>query len=330
LTPVAVLKPVRVAGSTVSRATLHNQDEIDRLDVRIGDTVIIQKAGDIIPDIVKVLPKLRTGREKKFKMPLKCLICNSPVIRPEGEVNHYCSNKKCFAREKEKIIHFVSKKAFNIEGLGPKIIEQLINEGLISSAAQLFKLTEGDLEPLARFAEKSARNLIDSIQASKKVSLAKFIYGLGIRHAGESTAVSLASHFGSLAKIGSAKRAELESIRDIGRVVAESIFDYFQNSENQKLLAELKEAGVTVSNVESHPSGRLKGETFVLTGSLESLTRDEAKDKIRQAGGQVSESVGKKTGYLVAGDKPGSKYDKAKKLGVAIISEKELLNIIKG
>ena len=327
LTPVAALKPVRVAGSTVSRATLHNQDEIDRLDVRIGDTVIIQKAGDIIPDIVRVLTNLRTGKEKKFKMPLTCPICGSPVIRPAGEVSHYCSNKKCFAREKERIIHFVSKKAFDIDGLGPKIIEQLINEGLVSSPADLFKLTEGDLKPLERFAEKSARNLIDSIRSAKKISLAKFIYALGIRHAGEETGVALANSFGSLGRISSAKLEELDSLRDVGEIMAESIFGWFQSAENQKLLARLKEAGVEISDVQA-ASGKLSGKTFVLTGSLESLTRDQAKEKIRKAGGVVSESIGKKTDYLVAGAEPGSKLAKAEKLGVAVIAEKEFLDLV--
>ena len=329
LTPVAVLKPVRVAGSTVSRATLHNQDEINRLDVRIGDTVIIQKAGDIIPDIVRVLPNLRSGSEKKFKMPAKCPICGSNVVKPAGEVNHYCSNKKCFAVEKEKIIHFVSKKAFNIEGLGPKIIEQLINEGLIASAADLFNLTEGDLEPLERFAEKSAQNLITAIQASKQNSLPKFIYALGIRHVGEETAIDLAGRFGSLEKIKSASLAELEAIKDIGGVIARSLYDFFQNRDNLDFLDKLKTAGAEPVKARVKKSGKLAGQTFVLTGSLDSLTRDEAADKIRLAGGDVSASVSQKTDYLVAGAEPGSKFAKAKKLGVKIIDEKEFLNLLK-
>jgi DNA ligase (NAD+) len=329
LTPVAVLKPVVVAGSTVSRATLHNQDEIDRLDVKIGDTVIIQKAGDIIPDIVKVLPKLRSGSEKKFRMPDECPICGSQVIKPAGEVNHYCSNKKCFAVEKEKIIHFVSKKAFNMEGLGPKIIEQLINEGLIASAADLFNLEEGDLEPLERFAEKSSQNLITAIQSSKQVSLSKFIYALGIRHVGEETAAALAGEFGSLKQIKSASLEELKKIKDIGNVMAESIYDFFQNRENLEFLTKLKEAGVEPIKVKIKKSGRLFGKTVVLTGSLDSLSRDEAADKIRSAGGDISSSVSQKTDYVVVGAEPGSKFAKAKKLGVKIIKEKEFLNLLK-
>jgi len=329
LTPVAILKPVRVAGSTVSRATLHNQDEINRLDVRIGDTVIIQKAGDIIPDIVKVLPSMRTGKEKKFQMPQKCPICSAPVVKPEGEVNHYCSNKKCFAVEKENIIHFVSKKAFNIEGLGPKIIEQLINQGLIHNASDLFDLTEGDLQPLDRFAEKSAANLIEAISSSKKIAFSKFIYALGIRHVGEETAIALAQNFGSLDQLRKAGQEDLNNIRDIGLVVAQSIYDYFQNKESQKLLDDLLSAGVKVMKAEVK-SGVLAGKTFVLTGSLSSLSRNEAKDRIRRLGGQISESVSGKTDYLIVGEEPGSKYDKAQKLKIKILSEKDFLKLIEG
>ncbi len=330
LTPVAILEPVRVAGSTVSRATLHNEDEIKRLDVKIGDTVIIQKAGDVIPDIVKVLPNLRTGREKKFRMPEKCPICHNKVIKKAGEVAYYCSNPKCFAIEKEKLIHFVSKTAFNIDGLGIKIVEQLINEGLITNAADIFKLTQGDLEPLERFAEKSADNLIKAIENSKKIELAKFIYALGIRHAGEETAIDLANHFGSLEKLMEAREEELNNIYEIGEVVSKSIYQYFQNKENLKLIKELKELGIKIINPQREAGSiKLKGLTFVLTGELTSLTRDEAKDKIRKLGGNTNESVSQKTSYVVVGENPGSKYEKAKKLGVKIINEKEFLNLIK-
>lgn len=329
LTPVAIFKPVRVAGSTVSRATLHNQDEIDRLDVRIGDTVIIQKAGDVIPDIVKVLPKLRTGKEKKFSMPDKCPICGSKVIKPEGEVNYYCSNKNCFAVEREKIIHFVSKAGFNIDGLGPKIIDQLINEGLIGDAADLFKLTVGDLEPLERFAEKSAQNTVSSIQSAKKIELAKFINALGIRHIGEETAIDLARHFGNLEKISTAQIEDFDAIKDIGQVMTKCLVEYFSNKDNKKFLDKLEQAGIQISRAKPLTAGKFSGQSFVLTGTLESLSRDEAKDKIRNLGGEVSESVSKKTDYVVAGAEPGSKYDKAKKLRVKIIGEKEFLEIIK-
>lgn len=329
LTPVAVLHPVRVAGSTVSRATLHNQDEIDRLDLRIGDTVIVQKAGDVIPDIIRVLPALRTGKEKKFKMPKNCPVCHSPVRKLEGEVNYYCSNSKCFAKEKEKIIHFVSRRAFNIDGLGEKIVEQLINEGLIASAADLFKLTEGDLTPLERFGDKSAKNLVEAMAAAKKVEFSKFIYALGIRHAGEETAIVLANHFGSLEKLRQATLEELDNLPDVGNVMAKSIYEYFQDKANRRLLDELLLAGVKVAPVKVASGGKLSGQTFVLTGTLGSLSRDSAKDKIRRLGGEISESVSKKTDYVVAGIEPGSKYDQAKKLGISIIDEKEFLNLLR-
>jgi len=231
--------------------------------------------------------------------------------------------------EKERIVHFVGKKAFNIEGLGPKIIEQLINEGLVNSVADLFKLTKGDLEPLERFAEKSAQNLVAAVQGAKKIDLARFIYALGIRHAGEETALALAGHFGSLQKIREASLADLESIDDVGQVVALSVYQYFREAENQQLLDDLAKAGVKIQNQQALNSGRLSGKILVLTGVLESLTRDEAKAKIRNLGGRASESVSSKVSYLVAGQAPGSKYDKAKKLGVKIISEKDFLELIK-
>ncbi|MFA6304447.1 MAG: NAD-dependent DNA ligase LigA [Patescibacteria group bacterium] len=329
LTPVAVLEPVRLAGSTVSRATLHNQDEIDRLDVRVGDTVIVQKAGDIIPDIVQVLPKLRIGKETKFKLPAKCPICLSAVSRRENEVNYYCSNPKCFAVEKEKIIHFVSKKGFDIEGLGPKIIEQLINEGLISSSADLFKLTEGDLAPLERFAEKSAGNLIEAINRSKKIELAKFIFALGIRHVGEETAVALAKHFGSLEKIIKATPEDFDKIKDVGEVMVQSLAEYFGNQDNKKLIEEIIGSGLKIQAPAKRVDGKLEGLVFVLTGTLPTLARDEAKAKIRAQGGEISESVSKQTNYVVAGALPGSKYTKAQKLGVKILNEAEFLNLLK-
>ena len=329
LTPVALLKPVRIAGTTVSRATLHNLDEIKRLDIRIGDTVIIQKAGDIIPDIVRVLPKLRTGREKRFNMPKKCPICRNVVFKPAGEVNYYCSNKKCFAVERERLIHFVSRKGFNIEGLGPKIIEQLVNEGLIAGPADLFKLTVGDLQPLERFAEKSAQNLVKAIQSSKKIELAKLIYALGIRHVGEETADALAEHFGSLAKIQSAGRADLAAISDIGEVVAASIVEYFKDNEHRQFLKDLKKVGTEAFQTVSRQLSKIAGKTFALTGTLSWLTRDEAKDKIRQAGGKIAGTVSRRTDYVVAGANPGAKYDQALNLGVNIITDKDFLELLK-
>jgi len=328
LTPVAVLEPVFIAGTTVTHATLHNIDEIERLGVKIGDTVILEKAGDVIPKIIKVLPKLRTGKEKKIEIPKKCPICGSPVERKKDKVAIYCSNDKCFAKESENIIHFVSKKAFDIEGLGDKIVEQLINKGLIANVADLFILTKGDLEPLERFAEKSADNLIKAIRKSKRVTLAKFLYALGIRHVGEETAIDLAQHFGSLEKIKRVAVEELENIPDVGIVVAKSIHDFFSDKRNLKIVDELIKNGVEIEKIKKQKQ-ILAGKIFVLTGSLESMSRDEAKNKIRVLGGNVSSSISKNTDYVIAGENPGSKYDKAKKLGVKIIKEKDFLNILK-
>lgn len=329
LTPVALLEPVRVAGSVVSRATLHNKDEIERLGLKIGDTVIIQKAGDIIPDIVEVLPKLRTGREKIFKMPTHCPQCGSKVIQPKGEVNYYCSNPHCFAQEKEKLYHFVSKGAFDIDGLGPKIIDQLLNVGLIKDASDLFSLQAGDLESLEGFAKKSAENLVKAIAKAKNISLDKFLYALGIRHVGEQTALALARHFRRLDAIKNASREELQAIEDIGEVVAESIYNYFHDEKNLRFLNKLFAQGVTVKDYRSAAGQQQIAEKiFVLTGALNSLTREEAKAMIRQAGGKVSSTVSQKTDYVVAGKNPGSKYEQAKKLGVKIISEGDFIKLL--
>ncbi|MBU1890317.1 NAD-dependent DNA ligase LigA [Patescibacteria group bacterium] len=327
LTPVAWLKPVKVAGSTISRATLHNEDEIKRLDVRVGDTVIIQKAGDIIPDIVKVLVKLRTGKEKKFYFPNQCPVCGSKVARQEDEVAYYCTNQNCYAQLKEKLYHFVSKKAFNIDGLGPRIIDQLLERELIVDPADLFTLKETDVEPLEGFAEKAAKNLIESIQAKKAISLGKLIYALGIRHVGEETANDLAEHFGSLEKLESANIETLSRIHEIGDVMAQSLFKYFRHPENKKLLNKLRQQKIKTLNPKKR-STKLQGKTFVLTGTLEKFTRDEAKNLIRSLGGSVIGSVSKKTNYLVAGGEPGSKYAKAVSLNIKIITELEFINLL--
>lgn len=341
LTPLAHLRPVQVAGSTVSRATLHNEDEIKRLDIKIGDTVVIRKAGDIIPEVVEVIKNLRTGKEKTFHMPKSCPICGGKVERHEGEAATYCLNPKCFAIEKEKIIHFVSKKGFNIDGMGEKIVEQLMNEGIISNAAEIFELKKGDLEPLERFAEKSADNLIASIENSKKIALEKFLFALGIRYAGEETAVLIANNLKLVInrKIGSLKdiidvfsRIEIEDwlkVKGIGIKSAESLSEWFSRKENIKLLENMEKSGIEIEFPSLKTDNyKLKNKIFVLTGELRNFTRDEAKDMIRYAGGDVSSSVSRKTDYVVAGDNPGSKYDKAKELGVKIIDEKEFKKII--
>lgn len=328
LTPVAHLKPVGLGGIFITRATLHNEDEIKRLDVKIGDTVIVQRAGDVIPDIVKVVKDLRTGREKKFKMPKQCPVCKGKVIRKKGEAVHRCVNKDCGFIRKKQIIHFASKKAFEIDGLGPKIIEQLMDNGLISDSADLFSLAKGDLVPLERFDQKSEENLINALEESKKISLFKFVYALGIRHVGEETSISLAKYFGKLDKIKKANLEELSRIEDIGEIVAKSVFNWFNNRENIKFIDKLIDAGVRIEKIKTFKR-KLIGKSFVLTGELDNLTRDEAKTRIRELGGDISSSVSLKTDFVVSGKNPGSKYKKAKKLGIRIINEKEFLEIIK-
>ncbi len=329
LTPVATLRPARVAGVVITHATLHNMDETIRLDVKIGDTVIVQRAGDVIPDIVRVLPKLRTGKERAFRMPKKCPVCGSRVVRHKGEVAHYCTNKKCFARSHKWIKYFVSRGAFDIEGLGDKIIEQLMNEGLVSDPADLFKLTEGDLVPLERFAAKSAANLVAALKTGKHISFPRFIYALGIKHVGEETAIDLAKNFGSVESLQHATLEQLQSIRDIGGVVAKSVHEWFRDKENVKFLQNLKKAGVKIkSEKREAKSEKLRGKTFVFTGELGRFTRDEARDKVRELGGESASSVSKSTAYVVIGSDPGSKYEKAKKLGVKILNEKEFLKLI--
>ena len=328
LTPVAHLKPVSVAGSTVSRATLHNEDEIKRLDARIGDTVVIQKAGDIIPEIVSVVKGLRTGEEKKFTMPKKCPNCKTEVVKSEGEVAVYCPNKNCFAVELRKLSHFVSKKAFNIDGFGPNKIKQLADEGIVSNFADIFELKKGDLESLERFAEKSSDNLIEAIAKSKDITFGKFIFALGIRHVGEETALDLGGILGSLGGFKTITKEELEAIDGVGPKVAESIYNYFHNKDNLKLIDDLLKAGVKISG-ETTVSKKLKGLSFVLTGTLQTLSRDEAKERIRALGGNISSSVSAGTNYVIAGEKPGSKFEKAKKLGVKILSEEDFLEMVK-
>jgi len=339
LTPVAHMEPVKLAGTTVTHATLHNFDEIRRLGVKVGDYVIVEKAGDIIPKVVRVLDRLRDGSEKSVREPKVCPICGSQVTSykiqctkgQEEGVALVCTNKKCFAQEIERIRHFVSKDAFDIDGLGEKIVEQLMNEGLIKNPADLFTLTKGDLEPLERFAEKSADNLIEAIVKAKIQPLNRFIYALGIRHVGEETAIRLAQHYGTLQKLMSASLEDLQEVNDVGPRVAESIFEWFSDKDNQKLVEELQKNGVQVTSYKLQVTKqRLSGQIFVLTGSLESMSRDEAKKKIRALGGEMSESVSKKTSYVVVGSEPGSKYQKAVDLGVRVIKEKEFLELLHG
>ncbi len=327
LTPVAVLKPVEVGGVMISRATLHNEDEIKRLGLKIGDTVIVGRAGDVIPSVLKVLPELRDGNQREFQMPEFCPICGSKANRKEGEAVWRCANKECFAMQKRSLEHFVSRAAFDIEGLGPKIIEQLAEQGLVRDPADIFALKEGDLMPLERFAEKSARNLLDSIKSKKRISLPRFIYALGIRNVGEQTSAALAERFGVLKNIRSASLEELRSVPDIGPVVAESIYDWFGRSENAAILEKLADAGIEIEAY-AKKAGVLKGKLFVITGTMETMSRQAAKDRVRELGGAAVESVSQNTDYLVAGANPGSKLAKAKELGIKIIDEKEFLSLI--
>lgn len=327
LTPFAVMEPVSLAGTTVTRATLHNGDEIKRKDIRIGDTVIVQKAGDIIPEVVEPLPNLRTGKEKKFVMPSRCPICGGPVIKPKGEAVARCGAENCFAIEQEGIKHFVSRDAFNIEGMGEKIIEQLVQEGLISDSSDIFKLKEGDLKPLEHFAEKSAQNLISSIKMSTKITLNRFIYALGIRFVGAVTASDLANYFESLEATKKAKQEEIEMISGVGPVAGKSIFIWFHDKKNLKLLEQLKSGGVAIEKPKKI-GNKLAGKIFVITGALDTMSREEAETKIREQGGKATSSISKETTYLVVGDNPGSKFAKAEKLGVKTISETKLFKIL--
>ncbi|MCX6764533.1 MAG: NAD-dependent DNA ligase LigA [Candidatus Nealsonbacteria bacterium] len=327
-TPVAFLKPVQVSGTLISRATLHNEDQIKRLRVRIGDTVIIERAGDVIPAVVKVLPKLRSGSEKEFKMPEACPICSARLIKKKDEVLKRCPNLNCQARKRELFYHFASKKAFNIKGLGPKIIDKLMDEKLISRISDIFTLNEGDLLPLERFAEKSAKNLILSIQKSKTVSLAKFIYSLGIFHVGEETAICLADFFGGINELIKASKEDLKKIPDVGQEVSKSIFNWFLSKNNLNLIRELIAAGIKILPLEKTEKD-LAGKTFILTGTLKNITRFEAEKKIRLLGGHPLNSVSRATDFLVLGENPGSKLEKARRFGVKIIDEKEFLKMLK-
>ena len=329
ITPVAILKPVEIGGTIVSRATLHNEDEIKKLGIKIGDTAIVGRAGDVIPDVIKVLPEMRTGKEKPFRMPEKCPACGEKLVKPENEVIWRCPNKKCFAQRQRYFYYFISKKAFNIVGLGPKIVDRLLEKGLISDPADLFKLAEGDILSLERFAEKSAGNLLKAIQGKKDISLPKFIYALGIRNVGEETAHDLAEHFVSLNEIKKANLEDLQKVKDIGPIVAKSIRNWFSEQKNSDFLKKLKEAGVKVTKEKfKTEEKRLAGLTFVLTGELGTMSRDKAKAKIRELGGNISESVSQKTNFLVTGKKPGSKLAKAREFGVKTIEEEGFLKLI--
>jgi DNA ligase (NAD+) len=332
LTPVAHLTPVSVAGSTVSRATLHNEDEIKRLDVRIGDTVILQKAGDVIPDIVKVMTEMRTGKEKPYQFPKNVPACggDGSIERMPGEAAWRCVNKRSYAQQKRKFYHFVSKHAFDIERMGPKNVDLFLEHGLIVNFDDIFSLKKGDLLALPRFAERSADNIIEAINAKKEIALPKFITALSIPNVGEETAEDLAEKFGTIENLENATMEELENISGIGDVVAQSVFEWFREKENNELVQRLLKH-VSILKRQKPKTGQiLAGKSFVLTGTLVSMSRDEAKAKIKALGGDVVGSVSKNTSYVVAGAEPGSKYDKAQELGVEILNEEEFLKMING
>jgi len=330
ITPVAVLKPVQIGGATITRATLHNFDEIKRLEIKIGDTVIVGRAGDVIPDIVKPLKNLRTGQEKEIKIPKICPLCGSRIVKIGDEVAYRCADKNCGAILREKIYHFVSKKAFDIVGVGPKIINRFLDEGLIKDSADLFFLKEKDIKHLERFAEKSASNIIKSIQSKKKIKLERFLFGIGIPQVGEETAIDLTKKYSNLEKIKNSSKEELEKINDIGPKMAESIYNWFRDKKNLEFLQKLDKVDIVITSQKSKiKSQKLANKIFVLTGELESMAREEAKEKIRELGGDVSGSVSKNTDFVVVGAEPGSKFDKANKLGLKIINEKEFLKMIK-
>ncbi|MBI5755249.1 NAD-dependent DNA ligase LigA [Candidatus Peregrinibacteria bacterium] len=336
LTPVAHLAPTRVAGSVISRATLHNQDEIERLDVRIGDTVIIQKAGDVIPDVVSVLKNLRTGGERRFQMPAVCPMCGGKVVRLEGESAHRCTNKNCFAVQRENLIHFVSRSALNIEGVGEKIMDQLLENGLVRDPADIFALSAQDLTGLPFFQEKKIQNLLNAIFKAKQIPLAKFLFALGIRYLGEQTSADLARFFEEetasaqtfyqisdfLNETKKLSLEELENLDGVGEKVAGSFFSWIHDPKTEILLKKLETAGVKII-AKPQSAGKLEGKSFVLTGTLAGMTRESAKAAIESAGGRVGSSVTAHTDYLVAGENPGSKYKKAKALGVKILEESE-------
>ncbi|PIY59739.1 NAD-dependent DNA ligase LigA [Candidatus Wolfebacteria bacterium CG_4_10_14_0_8_um_filter_37_11] len=338
LTPVAILKPIELTGIKISHATLHNFDQIKRLGLKIGDTVIVSRAGDVIPQVNKVLKELRTGEEKEFKAPTRCPIDNSKIV-VEGAI-YRCSNPKCGAKNKRLLKHFVSRTAFDIRGLGGKILDRFLDKGLISNAADIFELVEGDIAVLERFGEKSAKNIIREIQLHKKISLPRFIYSLGILHVGEETANLLAKEFtiynlqfsinDLIKKFQKLTIEDLQNIRDIGPKVSQSIYNWFREERNIKFLEKLEKVGVKIEkNYKLQTTNyKLKGKIFVLTGSLGTMSRNEAKEKIRELGGGISESVSKKTDYVVIGSEPGSKHERAKELGIKILIEKEFLNLL--
>jgi DNA ligase (NAD+) len=329
LTPVAMLAPVLIGGTTVRNATLHNMDEIERLGVKIGDWVQVERGGDVIPKVAKVIEDKEHPRgTRKFEMPEKCPVCGTKVVRTEGEVDYRCVNANCPAKLRETILHFASRGVMNIDGMGDALVNQLTERGLVKNVADIYKTTKDDLLRLERMGDKSAQNILDEIEASKKLPLERVIYGLGIRMVGERTAQFLAEHFGSMEELEKAGVEELQDVNEVGPRIAESIVEFFNIAANRKLIERLRDAGLTLTGQKKQRGTKLAGKTFVLTGTLVHFTRDEAKKMIEDAGGKVTGSVSKKTDYVVAGADAGSKLDKAKELGVKVIEQKEMEKLV--
>jgi len=331
LTPVAVLEPVKLSGTTISRSTLHNEEELRRKDVRIGDHVLIERSGDVIPQVVSVMKERRTGRERALAWPSRCPVCGSAVFKPEGEVISRCVNPSCPAKVRESILHFAARRAMDIDGLGEALVDQLLEAGLVRAIPDLYGLTRERLVELQRMGLKSSDNLLEEIGKSKARDLGRLIFALGIRHVGERLAQVLAGRFISLDALEEAAEEELTKVEDVGPKVAESIRFFFEQPENRELVRRLKEAGVTMTAWDRTGARRpLEGQTFVITGTLSAFTREEAQEKLESLGARIGASVTKKTTCLVAGELPGSKLDKAKKLGIAIIGEREFLKLVGG
>jgi DNA ligase (NAD+) len=328
ITPVACLKPVRLSGVVVANASLHNWDEIERLGLKVGDTVVIERAGDVIPHVVKVLKEKRTGKEKDIPLPDKCPVCSNPVARLEGEVVPRCQGMDCPAQLREALKHFASRTAMDIDGLGERYIDQLLKLELVKSVADLYTLKKEDLFRFERMGEKLAENLLAAISESKNRSLARFIYALGIRHVGVHLAKILADHFGSIQTLKEASKEELVAIYEIGEQVADSVVRFFRSAHNQEILKQLEKAGVTPQQTEKRVGSSLAGKTFVFTGTLSRFTRQEAQKMVEKLGGKATNSVSKKTDFVVAGEATGSKYQKALDLNVTILSEDEFLRLI--
>jgi DNA ligase (NAD+) len=330
LTPLARLEPVRVGGVTISNATLHNADEIERKDVRVGDWVFVRRAGDVIPEVVAPIKELRKGSLPKFKMPDKCPVCGTKAERLEGEAVTRCPNFACPVQVRGRLIHFASRGTMDIEGFGFKLVDQVVSAGLVETPADIYRLTVEDLIPLERMAKKSAQNVVDAIERSKHTTLPRFIYALGIRNVGETVAEVLAEHFASMDDVMKASEEELSNIHGVGSVIAREIHAWTSVASNRKLVNELLKSGIEFKRGPSAVSNELAGKTFVFTGTLTKFTREDAESEVKKRGGKAASSVSKSTTFLVAGEKAGSKLEKAQKLGVEVIDEDAFLRLIKG